>query len=185
MISATQKDLSRASALLLSSVLVASGCGSSATPTISPSQTVSQAASTTATAGASSTRRSHEISRGGDRRSGITGEAVTSECAVLPAGEQTCPRQPVLATIEVLQSPSGHEIAIVHTNRAGRFRLSVPPGAYQLASQTPGFLLFAPRVALRVRSHHFEHVQLSFIPRHPLPVASGPAGCKACPPSPP
>ncbi len=175
MITSAHKDLCRTSALLLMSVVVAGGCGSSASQRSSPRQTVSPAVSTTASPAASSTRRSHKISRTGGR-SGVTGQAVASVCGALPAGKQTCPRRPVLATIRVVQRPSGQEVAVIHTDPAGRFRLNLAPGAYELFSRTSGYFLYARPVILRVRSHQIARTLVSFAPRHPLPIAHIAAG---------
>lgn len=181
----TQQALCRTSVLLLLGVSLAGGCGSSASSQRASSQTDPHGPSVTVKGQHGSVRGSPGISRAGGRGSGIKGEAVTAQCAVLPAGERTCPRRGVRATFEVLQSPSGHAMAIVRTDRGGRFRLSLPPGAYRVASRTPGLALYAPPVTLRVRSHAFAHVEIEFLPAHPFPVAPGPTGCKACPPPPP
>jgi hypothetical protein len=181
----TQRDLGRTAALLLFSIFVASGCGSATSPRVTSSRTALHDGSSTATVVAWSTQRSQGVSRARRRRSGITGEAVASECAVTRAGEQTCPSHPVRAVIEALRVSSGDRTATVHTDRAGHFRLSVAPGAYQLLSRSSDHRLYARPVALHVRAHHFERVRIRFFPRHPLPAAPGPNECKACPPPPP
>jgi hypothetical protein len=180
------RDLLRPSALLLFGVFVASGCGSSVSQQLPARRAAARSpGSPAATAVARFAGRSPETSRDGSRLSGITGQAVASDCAVPRAGKRTCPRHRVRATVEVLRVPSGDQIAMVRTDRAGHFRLSVPSGAYRLVSQTSGSLLFARPVAVRVRPHHFARVWVSFFPRHPLSVAPGPNECKACPPPPP
>lgn len=162
-----RNGLRRSSVPVVASVFVATGCGSATGQQVLPKSTAGRAGSTaTATA---PLIRPHKISRR-QTHSGITGQAFSSACVVPSAGGHTCPRHPVRATIELLRAPSEHQIAVIETDEAGRFEINVPPGEYQLRARTAEILLFAPPMALRVRSDQFERVTVSFFLRHPLPV---------------
>ena len=80
------------------------------------------------------------------------------------------------ATIEVLRLPDRGRTANVATDYAGRFRLSVPPGNYELVPRTSGVLLWARAMNVRVAAKKLAHVVVTFFPHHPLPVSPAPAG---------
>jgi hypothetical protein len=124
------------------------------------------------------------VSAGG-RRSGIAGQATDPQCSVPIAGQRSCARHPLTATIQVLRLPGRHQVATIHTGRHGRFRIALPAAAYELTGQTRNYSLVARPVTVRVHRDHFQHVMLDFFRRHPLPVGPGAAHCKACPPPPP
>jgi hypothetical protein len=82
----------------------------------------------------------------------------------------------VRATIKVMRLPGGDHVATVVTDEAGRFRVDVAPGSYQLMSRTAGFLMLASDVHVSVQANRLAHVVVTFFPRHPLPVAAGAGG---------
>jgi hypothetical protein len=71
--------------------------------------------------------------------------------------------------------PSGQRIASAQTDSSGRFRLDVPSGTYQLRAHTTSVLIWARVVTADVRRDQVVHVTITFVPRHPLPVAPGSA----------
>jgi hypothetical protein len=142
-------------ALLLAGTFLAAGCGSAAGDSTQPS---------TAT-GAASTHG----------RSGIAGEAVALVCGGASSGGQSCRHPPVPATVVVLSMPSEQQIATVQTDSSGRFRVDLPPGNYKLQARTSSIQIWARPVTAIVRRHQVAHVTLTFVPRHPLPVAPGAA----------
>jgi hypothetical protein len=170
MISTRGEAVCRTSALLLVSAFLAGGCGSAMSQQRTPNSTVSQAASSTASVAASSKSRANEGAGRGARPSGVTGQTVGSDCVLGAAARRTCRSRPVRATVAVLRAPSGPQVAVVHTDDAGRFRLRVPPGDYTLVSRTSGYFLYARNLAVHVRRHRLERVLISFLRRHPLPV---------------
>lgn len=188
-------NISRTSAIPFLSLLVLSGCGAATTQQLPSSSTARPAASTTTALATSTTHAASTTAstittpasspaaseRAHAQHSAISGRAVSSLCPILPAGEAACPRRPVQATITLLRLPGGHQLASVQTNRAGTFRLDVPPGSYELVARATNSLLFSRLVTVEVRAGRIEHLEIMFIHRHPLPVAAGAARCNACP----
>jgi hypothetical protein len=84
-----------------------------------------------------------------------------------------CRERPVQATIKILRLPGRDHVATVATDEAGRFRVDVAPGSYQLMSRTAGFLMWASDVHVSVRANSLAHVVVTFVPRKPLPVGAG------------
>jgi hypothetical protein len=146
----------RVLALVLAGTLVAAGCGSAAGDSTQTSPAATRAAST-------------------HGRSGIVGEAVAVVCGGASSGGQGCRRQRVPATVAAVRMPSGRRIANAQTDGSGRFRLDVPPGTYQVQAHTTSVLIWARVVTARVGRHQVVHVTVTFVPRHPLPVAPGSA----------
>lgn len=165
-------DLRRASAMLLVGIFVTAGCASAAGQATRTS-TAAHAAATSKTPGSPATGSQPAQSAGGGP-SGIAGRAVGIVCGG-PSSEQGCPRRPERATIDVLRMPSGRRIATVRTDHGGHFRLDLPPGAYELRARTSSFLVWARVVTIRVLPHRIKHTIVTFVPRHPLPVAPGSA----------
>ena len=148
--------LGRASAILLVGVLLGAGCGSATGQTAS-----TDAGSQNATSGSV---------RSGD--SGIAGQTVGIVCGGA-SSEHGCPRRPVEATIDVLRMPSKRRVATVRTDHQGHFRRNLPPGTYRLRAHTSSQLVWARVVTVRIRPHQTTHATITFVPRHPLPVAPG------------
>lgn len=156
------------SGALLSGVLALGGCGSSLSPQPARTDaTVSRSASTSLTTGQT---RASRRQRSGAQRSGIVGQTVSSRCAGQASGDSGCQERPLRATIEVLRLPDRVRTANVATDSTGRFRLSVPPGSYELVPRTSGALLWARVEQTRVATHELTHVVVRFVPRHPLPM---------------
>jgi hypothetical protein len=55
---------------------------------------------------------------------------------------------------------------------AGRFRVALAPGAYELRPSTTASFVYARPVDTQVRPHRFTPLTLRFYPRHPPPVAA-------------
>lgn len=119
------------------------------------------------------------------RRSGIAGQTADPQCGALIAGQRSCARHPLPATIQVLRLPARHQVATIHTGRQGHFRIALPAATYELTGQRRNYSLVARPMTVRVHRDHFEHVTLDFFRRQPLPAGSGAGHCKACPPPPP
>jgi hypothetical protein len=168
------RKLYRMSRVLLFGVLALSGCGSSISQQTAQSHaTPSRSAPTPLRTG--KTRVSHRR-RSGGQGSGIVGQTVSSRCAGQAASDPGCRERPVRATIEVLRLPDRVRTANVATDYAGRFRLSVPPGSYELVPRTSGVLLWARDVHIRVAAKELARVVVTFFPHHPLPVPPAAAG---------
>jgi hypothetical protein len=165
----TSSDLRRASAMLLVGIFLSAGCGS-ATGQDRQTSTAVRAASTSTTAG-SPAAGSRSI-RSAD--SGIVGQTVGIVCGG-PSSEQGCRRRPAIATIDILRMPSEQRIATVRTDNRGHFRRILPPGTYELRAHTSNQLVWARVVTARVLPHQIQHTTITFVPRHPLPVAPGSA----------
>jgi hypothetical protein len=155
--------------MLLVGAFLAAGCGS-ASGQGTPTSTAVRAASTGTTAG-SQPAGSRSL-RSAD--SGIVGQTVGLVCGG-PSSEQGCPRRPVVATIDILRLPSQQHIATVRTDNRGYFRRNLPPGTYKLQAHTSGQLVWARAVTVRILTHQIQHTTITFVPRHPLPVAPGSA----------
>jgi hypothetical protein len=82
----------------------------------------------------------------------------------------------VRATIKVVRLPGRDHVATVATDQAGRFRVDVGPGSYQLMSRTAGFLMLASDVHVTVPANSLAQVVVTFFPRHPLPVGAAAGG---------
>lgn len=165
-------DLRLASAVFLAGILLSAGCGS-ANGQATRTTTAVPAASAGPTSGAEPA--GSRAGRSGDRDpSGIAGQTVAVVCGG-PATDQGCPQRPVAATIDVLGTPSGRRVATVHTGNLGRFRLDLRPGTYKLEAHTTSQAVWARVVTMRVLPHQIRHTTITFVPRHPLPVAPGPA----------
>lgn len=198
MITTTRSGLWPIWAILLVSALIGTGCGSAtgqqtlsksnATPTAATtsrstshptkiSQTPTQPSGIKGQAKISQTRTQAsaikdqaKISQTRTKSSGIKGQALSYACTALSDAKQTCPRHPARATIELLQAPSGQQIATVQTDDAGRFQVQLPPGAYQLRARGSDIRRFAPPLTLTVRPNQFEQATVKFFIRHPLPL---------------
>ena len=168
MITPTPRRLCRATGVLLFCAGAAIGCGSAINQQVPRTQKASHTDATTVKTITRSTPRS-PATRAGARPSGITGRVLATRCTAL-RGEHACPGRRVPATIKVLRAPSGDQTATVQSDAAGRFRIKVPPGAYQLLATSSDHFFYARPVRLRVRPHHFERVTVTFFLRHPLPV---------------
>ena len=158
---------------VLLGVVALSGCGSSLNQQTAQNAAADSRSTSTPQAAESSTPG--QAGRAGDHRSGITGQVVTSRCGGQSAGEM-CRERPLRATIKVMRLPGRDHVATVATDDAGRFRVDVAPGSYQLMSRTAGFLMLASDVHVSVRANSLAHVVVTFFPRHPLPVAAGAGG---------
>jgi hypothetical protein len=141
--------------LLLAGAFVVSGCGSA---TGDPTQTATAAGAAP----------SHG-------RSGIAGQAVVLVCGGASSGASGCRRHPVPASVDVLRMPTARRIATARTDSAGRFQLDLPPGTYQLRARASSVQIWARVVTARVPRRQVAHVTITFVPRHPLPVAAGAA----------
>jgi hypothetical protein len=155
--------------MLLVGIFLSAGCGS-ATGQGAHASTAVRAASTSTTSG-SQPAGSRSI-RSGD--SGIVGQTVGIVCGG-PSSEQGCPRHPVVATIDVLRMPSEQRIATLRTDTRGRFRRNLPPGTYKLLAHASSQMIWARAVTVRILTHQIKHTTITFVPRHPLPVAPGSA----------
>ena len=140
------------SAFLVAGMCLAAGCGSAAGES---TQTGSAAVSAPA--------------------SGIVGHAVTLACGGASTGGEGCRRHPVRATVVVLRMPSRRRVATVRTDGSGRFQVDLAPGSYELQAHASGALIWARVVTARVRPHRITRATVTFVPRHPLPVAPGAA----------
>jgi hypothetical protein len=135
----------RLSALVFAGVFAAAGCGSA-------------------------TEQAHST---GQPRSGIVGQSVALVCGGASSDGQGCRQHPVLATIEVLRTTSHERVTTVHSNRTGRFRVNLAPGTYRLQARNSNDLIWARAVTTRVLAHRITHATITFVPHHPLPVATG------------
>lgn len=136
---------------LLAGICLAAGCGSAAGQSTSP-----------AASGAAS-------------GSGIVGDAVSLVCGGASTGGQGCRRHPVKATIVVRRLPARRAVATLRTDGRGRFHVDLAPGSYQLQAHASGVLIWARAITVRVRPHRVTRATVTFVPRHPLPVAPGSA----------
>ncbi|MGN6867218.1 MAG: hypothetical protein ACTHMY_02325 [Solirubrobacteraceae bacterium] len=152
--------LGRASAIVFVAIFLGAGCGSA----------TGDAPSTSSTSGLQPAG-SRSI-RSGD--SGIVGQTVGIVCGGA-SSEQGCPRHPVTATIDILRMPSAQRIATVRTDNHGNFRRNLPPGTYQLQAHAPSQMIWARAVTVRILTHQIKHTTITFVPRHPLPLAPGSA----------
>ena len=165
----TSTDLRRASAMSLVAILLSAGCAS-ATGQGTPTSTGDPAASTGTTAGLRPAVS--RLIRSAD--SGIVGRTVGIVCGG-PSSEQGCPRRPVIATIDILRMPSQQHIATVRTDSRGDFRRNLLPGTYKLQAHTSNQMVWARAVTAQVLPHRTKHTTITFVPRHPLPLAPGSA----------
>jgi hypothetical protein len=150
--------LGRASAMLLVGVFLGAGCGSA----------TGQAVSTGTVARAQGTGRGSI--RSGD--SGLAGQTVSIVCGGA-SSEQGCPRHPVTATVDILRVPSEQRVATVRTDSHGNFRRNLLPGTYKLQAHTSSQLVWARAVTVRILPHQTKQTTITFVPRHPLPIAPG------------
>jgi hypothetical protein len=155
--------------MFLVGAFLAAGCGSASGQGARTFAAV-RAASTVTTAG-SQPVGSRSL-RSAD--SGIVGQTVGLVCGG-PSSEQGCPRRPVVATIDILRLPSQQHIATVRTDNRGHFRRNLPPGTYKLQAHSYSQLVWARAVTMRILTHQIKHTTITFVPRHPLPVAPGSA----------
>jgi hypothetical protein len=152
--------LGRASAMLLVGVFLSTGCGSVTGQAASKST-----ASGVRPAGFTSIRSAD---------SAVAGQTVGIVCGG-PSSEQGCPRRPVVATIDIRRLPSQQQIATIRTDSRGHFRRNLPPGNYTLQAHTSSQLVWARAVTVRILTHATRQTTITFVPRHPLPVAPGSA----------
>ncbi len=155
--------------MLLVGVFLVAGCGSASGEGTRTSAAV-RAASTGKTAGSQPAGSRSPVSAD----SGIVGQSVGLVCGG-QFSEQGCPRRPVVATVDILRLPSQQHIATVRTDNRGHFRRNLPPGTYRLQAHASSQLVWARAVTVQILTHQIRHTTITFVPRHPLPVAPGSA----------
>jgi hypothetical protein len=102
----------------------------------------------------------------------VVGRTVITACGIAPAAAETCPARPVRATIDARRLPSRRRVATVHSDAAGRFRVTLPPGTYVLVARTTTSIESAQPVRATVRAGRLARVTVTFHLRHPPPVAA-------------
>jgi hypothetical protein len=156
-------------------VLAAAGCGSAArTGQSTPSAKLSSAVVSTQTASAAAHGR---------RRSGVEGQAIEVGCSQIRTGAFVCPRHPARAAIAIARTPVGRQFTI-KTDRAGRFRIGLRPGTYNLVASSSDAALYAAPILVQVRARQFTRVQIRLVSRRRTAPPNH-TGCQACPPPPP
>lgn len=167
----TRSDPRRLLALLSVGLFVTGGCGTASRPAAYTSTAGQPATASTSTGPQASGSGSSAAASGGP--SGIAGQTVAIACGG-PSSVRGC-RRPVIATIEVLRMPSEQRIATVRTDNRGHFRRNLPPGTYELRAHTSNQLVWARVITARVLPHQIKRTTITFVPRHPLPIAPGSA----------
>ena len=95
--------------------------------------------------------------------SGIRGRVVIGPmCPVVQEGVP-CPDKPLAATIRVRKA-GGRVVATAHSGEEGRFRVRLAPGRYVLEPVSPnaGVPPYAAPLTVRVRSHRFTEITVSY-----------------------
>jgi hypothetical protein len=79
-------------------------------------------------------------------------------CPVLREDEP-CPDQPFAATL-LIRDAAGHEVCTSQSGQDGRFRVGLPPGAYELVTipSHPGGLPAATSQTVIVSPHQYSEV---------------------------
>jgi hypothetical protein len=91
--------------------------------------------------------------------SGVTGEVMTTQCRpVEQVGDSPCP--PYYGPIRVLRVDQSL-VTTAHTDRAGRFRLELPPGRYIVDPNDDGKSLANREGYVTVREGAFSRVDLT------------------------
>ena len=75
--------------------------------------------------------------------SGVTGMVLAGPvCPVLQdPPDPACAERPVQGAVIVVTGADGAEMAVVSSDKAGRFAIALPPGSYRLTPQTVAGLL--------------------------------------------
>jgi hypothetical protein len=96
--------------------------------------------------------------------SGIVGRVVTGPtCPVEQAG-QTCPDEPLVATLVVRDRGSDRDVRTLQSGEDGQFRASLAPGEYWLVpiSPNPGAPPYAEPIAVTVAQGRYTYVTVRY-----------------------
>ncbi|MFL6213056.1 MAG: hypothetical protein ACJ74J_04090 [Blastocatellia bacterium] len=97
--------------------------------------------------------------------SGIEGQTFISPTHGGPTREGTPSVAPYSATLSIIATGSGREVAHLKTGSDGRFRVALPPGEYRIVPvpDSPGrFLPHANEQTVTVRPGQFAHIEIHF-----------------------
>lgn len=95
--------------------------------------------------------------------SGIEGTVTIGPMCPVVRQDTPCPDEPYEATV-VIEDESGDEVATAQSGEDGRFRVSLAPGTYTLAPQSPneGAPPFASEQQVEVREGAYTQVSVSY-----------------------
>jgi hypothetical protein len=68
---------------------------------------------------------------------GITGVTVVDGGCPVIRLDSPCPDRPIQARLDITQTDSGKEVAIVDTDASGHFHIALPPGRYDVHAANP------------------------------------------------
>jgi len=118
-----------------------------------------------ASQGHDSTGRGHDPT--GPARGTVTGRMVREGGPIGPGGQQPG-IHPINGTVRF--TGRQHQVVMVHTSKAGRFSVQLPPGRYQVSDRSPKMLLVGANgighqtwsrpVVVTVSGHHVTRITL-------------------------
>ncbi|MEX1254548.1 MAG: carboxypeptidase-like regulatory domain-containing protein [Dehalococcoidia bacterium] len=100
---------------------------------------------------------------GSNDDSGIEGTVTIGPMCPVVSQDRPCPDEPYEATI-VIEDESGDEVTTAESGQDGRFRVSLAPGTYTLAPQSPdaGALPFASEQQVEVAEGAYTEVSIPY-----------------------
>jgi len=96
--------------------------------------------------------------------SGIEGTVTIGPQCPVERADSPCPDRPLAAEIRFVERVSGRVVTTARSGSDGRFRVSLPPGAYTLEPVSPSSsgIPFGKPVEATVRAHAYTTVDVSF-----------------------
>ena len=93
--------------------------------------------------------------------SGIEGQVTIGPLCPVMREDNPCPDQPYQAALTV-QTTNGEKVTQFTTDKDGRFRASLPPGAYVLHPESPGIMPHAADIPFSVKAGEFTRVDVAY-----------------------
>ena len=126
--------------------------GTSAAPTTSSTSTTTSSTTATSTSTRSTTTTTTPATTVAPlppSGTGVYGVVSASPTCPVERIDQPCPPEPLSLQLNADDS-GGHAVATTHTDDAGHYRLSLPPGSYILVAQTSGMFPRCPATPVTV-----------------------------------
>jgi hypothetical protein len=95
---------------------------------------------------------------------GIAGTVTLGPMCPVMRADQPCPDQPYEATVTIMESSSGQQVAQAHSDAQGFFQIALMPGTYILHPETPADNIFptAGEQTITVTSGQIIQVMISY-----------------------
>jgi hypothetical protein len=97
---------------------------------------------------------------GGSGDSGIQGTVLVGPTCPVQTYENPCPDRPLAATVVVIGS-GGDKVATARSGKDGKFKVTVPPGIYEVGAENLDGIQFSKPISVTVPAGGFVEVTVS------------------------